>query len=200
MLTFTETARARVRDYMEQAHLGSPLLRVAVSPGSSPLAPRYDFLLVEEWEREDEDLLLDAGEFRVLLDAATQGLLDGATVDFVEREGRGGFDVQRSGDPAVAAAPSSAEDAELAERVARLLEERVNPAVAAHGGRIGLAEVRGGVAYLEMSGGCQGCGMARVTLRQGVERMIREAVPEIVGIEDVTDHRSGANPYYTATT
>ena len=72
----------------------------------------------------------------------------------------------------------------------------VAPMIAAHGGRIALVEVRENVAYLEMSGGCQGCGMARVTLRHGVERMIREAVPEIAGIVDVTDHAAGTRPYY----
>ncbi|HWV56283.1 MAG TPA: NifU family protein, partial [Longimicrobiales bacterium] len=92
--------------------------------------------------------------------------------------------------------PTGEPNEPLARQVAELLEERVNPAVASHGGRINLVTVEGTVAYVEMSGGCQGCGMARVTLRQGVERMIREAIPEITEVRDVTDHMAGTNPYF----
>ncbi|NIP59598.1 MAG: hypothetical protein GWM92_14770 [Gemmatimonadetes bacterium] len=84
----------------------------------------------------------------------------------------------------------------LAERVQQVIETRINPAVAQHGGQISLVEVREEVAYIQMSGGCQGCGMAQVTLKQGVERMLKEQVPEISRIEDVTNHAAGTDPYF----
>ena len=86
----------------------------------------------------------------------------------------------------------------LASRVAAVLEQVVNPSIAAHGGRADLVAMdeSGGVAYLRLSGGCQGCAMSRMTLTQGIEAALREEVPEITRVVDVTDHSGGANPYY----
>ena len=84
----------------------------------------------------------------------------------------------------------------LAERISLLLAENINPAIAMHGGMAELVSVDGTVAFLRLSGGCQGCGMAQVTLRQGIERILRESIPELTEIVDVTDHASGEDPYY----
>jgi Fe-S cluster biogenesis protein NfuA len=89
-------------------------------------------------------------------------------------------------------------EGEIRRRVQELFETEVNPAVATHGGIVNLVDVKENVVYLQMGGGCQGCGMADITLRQGVERLIHEAVPEVGDILDVTDHAGGRNPYYTA--
>jgi Fe/S biogenesis protein NfuA len=86
----------------------------------------------------------------------------------------------------------------LADQIAQILEQQINPAIAAHGGHAELVSVEDGAAYLRLSGGCQGCGMASVTLTQGIEVAIREAVPEITRVIDVTDHASGTNPYFEA--
>ncbi len=110
--------------------------------------------------------------------------------------------VAASGAPAVAArtgaAGAAVDDDALYERVARLFDEQVNPMVARHGGRVELIDVQDAVVMLRMGGGCQGCGMADVTLRQGIEGMLAQHVPEIRGIVDITDHTSGANPYFQA--
>ena len=87
------------------------------------------------------------------------------------------------------------EDAHLREKIQYLLDTAINPAVAGHGGMVSLVDVRDRMVYLQMGGGCQGCGMADVTLKQGIELMIREEVPEVVEILDVTDHAAGQNPY-----
>ena len=101
--------------------------------------------------------------------------------------------------PVAAAGPAaSADDDALYARVADLFESDINPAVARHGGFVELLDVQDGIVMLRMGGGCQGCGMADVTLRQGIERALRHEVPEIAGIVDVTDHSSGSNPYVTA--
>ena len=86
----------------------------------------------------------------------------------------------------------------LADQIAQVLDQQVNPAIAAHGGQARLVSEENGVVYLQLGGGCQGCGMAAMTLRQGIERILKEAIPEIVEIVDVTDHQSGENPYYAA--
>jgi Fe/S biogenesis protein NfuA len=86
----------------------------------------------------------------------------------------------------------------VARRVVQVLAQQVNPSIAAHGGRAVLVAVEEGTAYLRLSGGCQGCAMATVTLSQGIETAIRQAAPEITSVVDVTDHQSGTNPYYEA--
>jgi len=87
-------------------------------------------------------------------------------------------------------------DQALLEAVETLLNQQVNPAVAAHGGHISVEKVEGGAVYLRMSGGCQGCAASAATLREGVERMLRAALPQIDKIVDVTDHAAGDNPFY----
>lgn len=107
--------------------------------------------------------------------------------------------------PAVAPAarPATADssvvnDDALYEQVAKVFDEQVNPMVARHGGRVELIDVQDAVVMLRMGGGCQGCGMADVTLRQGIEGMLGQLVPAVRGIVDITDHTSGANPYFQA--
>jgi len=92
----------------------------------------------------------------------------------------------------------SADDEALYGRVADLFEAEINPAIARHGGFVELIDVQDGVVMLRMGGGCQGCGMADVTLRQGIEAALRQQVPEVAGIVDVTDHAAGTNPYVTS--
>ncbi len=82
------------------------------------------------------------------------------------------------------------------EKIRQLLSEQINPAIASHGGVANLIRVEGTVAQLELGGGCQGCGLAAVTLRQGIERAILDAIPEIDEVIDVTDHALGTNPFY----
>ena len=82
------------------------------------------------------------------------------------------------------------------DRVRQVLDEQVNPMVASHGGVVSLSRIENGEVFLRFGGGCQGCGMADVTLKQGVEVMMKESVPDIVAIHDATDHDSGSNPYY----
>lgn len=190
MLTFTDRAREMILHFAEA--LDDPKIRIAVH--GSPFAPEYEFALVDE-EPGDADRVVPMEGFKVLLDEGSAGRIDGATVEWVESERGTGFEVNN---PNVRRLGENAPTGGLAERVRQVLAERVNPAVASHGGEITLVDVDGDVVYLELGGGCQGCGMARVTLKQGVERMLKEAIPEITGIVDVTDHAAGSNPFYAA--
>lgn len=99
--------------------------------------------------------------------------------------------------PVAGAASATADDA-LYERVANLFDQEVNPMVARHGGRVELIDVQDAVVMVRMAGGCQGCGMADVTLRQGIEAMLQQHVPEVRGVVDITDHTAGSNPYFAA--
>lgn len=190
MITFTDAARDVIVSLMEEVE--NSCLRLAVA-GGSPLAPDFDFSLVDEASREEADEVLDAGGFTVLVDPESAPRVRGMTVDYVVRNGASGFELRapRIGAEDVPQGP-------VAEQVQRVIAERINPGIASHGGEIVLRDVRDGVVFIEMSGGCQGCAMSRMTLRQGVERMIKEAVPEVVAIQDVTDHAAGSNPFYSS--
>ncbi|HEX7213896.1 MAG TPA: NifU family protein [Methylomirabilota bacterium] len=85
---------------------------------------------------------------------------------------------------------------DLKDKVQALIDNMINPAVAGHGGFVDLIDVKDNKVYLQMGGGCQGCGAADVTLKSGIERLIKEELPEVEEVLDTTDHASGANPYY----
>lgn len=159
------------------------------------------------------DLLSDAGpndliqwhdDLPVVVPAESVEKLHGATLD---REGdleTGGLRLHNPNTPPQPASPSipSGPPPDLSgpipQRVLQVLESQINPSIAAHGGRAELVAVEDGTAYLRLGGGCQGCGMAKVTLSQGIEVALREAVPEITSVVDVTDHEAGTNPYFEA--
>jgi Fe-S cluster biogenesis protein NfuA len=85
---------------------------------------------------------------------------------------------------------------EISGRIQELFQKQINPAIAAHGGFVELIDVKGNEVFIRMGGGCQGCGMASMTLRNGIEKAIRQTVPDVGAIMDTTDHAAGRNPYY----
>jgi Fe/S biogenesis protein NfuA len=87
---------------------------------------------------------------------------------------------------------------ELKTRVQELIDTMINPAIANHGGFVELIDVQDNRVYLQMGGGCQGCGAADITLKSGIERLIKEEIPEVAEVLDTTDHASGQNPYITS--
>jgi Fe/S biogenesis protein NfuA len=125
----------------------------------------------------------------------------GATIDWLDDPfGAHGLRVDNPNtpSPAIDAPPPADLSGDVAQRVIQVLDQQVNPTIAAHGGRAELVAVEQGTAYLRLGGGCQGCAMATVTLSQGIETAIIQAVPEITSVVDVTDHQSGTNPYFEA--
>jgi Fe/S biogenesis protein NfuA len=121
-----------------------------------------------------------------------------ALVDWSDDLMRGGLVVTNPNKPSpvVAAPPAEGLQGDVAERVAQVLDEHVNPAIAMHGGMAQLVGVEGDTAYVRLGGGCQGCAVASVTLDQGIESAIVGAVPEVARVVDVTDHAAGENPFY----
>ncbi len=192
MLNFTDAARDMLLAYLKQDDESGLALRVTQRPGS-PLNPQFELTLVSEEDRADTDLAVDGGGFTVLVSKDDEEALDGATVDFVQRVNESGFEVR----PVNRKTSLSESEGELADRVRKVLDSQINPAVASHGGAILLADVKGSEIFIEMAGGCQGCAMSRMTLRQGVERMLAQTVPEVTAVHDVTDHASGENPFFT---
>ena len=191
-LNITDRAQNMVRSFIDQSEGELKALRITAHDGGIG-GPRFELSLVSDSDREGDEVRVDMGDFLVLVSADSTERLDGATVDFVERVNESGFEVR----PATRAPKkSSAPQGELAEKVKEVLSAQVNPAVAAHGGEIVLVDVKDSEIFIEMTGGCQGCALSRMTLKQGVERMVRQAVPEITAVHDVTDHTSGDSPFY----
>lgn len=199
MLTFTDRARDVVRSFLDQSGGELDALRISTQQGS-PVPSRFELTLVGLDERTDDEREVDGGGFPVLFREGDAERLTGATVDYVERVNESGFEV-RTPEESTGDAPGGGTDrpeptGEIADRVREVLNDQVNPAIAAHGGMISLVDVRDTEISVEMSGGCQGCALSRMTLRQGVERMLREAVPQLTAVHDVTDHESGENPFF----
>lgn len=200
MIEITPAARERIQGFVDAQVVQDPALRITLDPNAqSPLARAYAISLVEREDREKTEIAINVDGIRVFLNLDTSNLLSGATVDWVEENGTSGF---RVNDPRAKAAAPPREEPELrlsgpmAERVQRVVDEVINPGIAAHGGFVELVDVSDDTLYLRMGGGCQGCAASAATLRQGIERMVRQEVPEIQNIVDVTDHAAGANPYY----
>ena len=87
-------------------------------------------------------------------------------------------------------------DKDVVTAIESLLKEKINPSIASHGGRVSLVDVKDNIMFVQMEGGCQGCAASAVTLRQGIEATVKNTIPQIEEIIDITDHASGKNPYY----
>jgi Fe/S biogenesis protein NfuA len=149
------------------------------------------------------DVVQPDDQLTVIVPEDSVARLQGARLDFVtDASGEGGLVIVNPNTPPAPtlAGLGSLPEVDLsdpfAKRVVDVLEQQVNPSIASHGGRADLVAVNDLSIYLRLSGGCQGCGMAKATLSQGIEVILREAIPEIADVVDVTDHADGANPYY----
>jgi len=186
MITVTDAARGKILELMRSQGRAKLALRAGIA-GRGPGGFQYRLNFVPEEERAADDRLIEAGELRVLVDAGSVASLEGATIDFVDGPHGSGFKIDN---------PNPLWTDERALAIQRVFDDEINPAVAQHGGWVALLEVKEDVAYIQLGGGCQGCGMVDVTLKQGIEVRIREAVPGIREIIDTTDHAGGRNPYF----
>ncbi len=163
----------------------------------------YDLYFQGVADAGAEDVVTQAEGLAVVVPAASVDKLRGARLEWSD-EGESGLVLvnPNTPEPSSSGVPPEVMEAgiagPLASRVSTVLEEMVNPSIASHGGRADLVAMdeQGGVAYLRLSGGCQGCAMSRMTLTQGIEVALRDEIPEVTRVVDVTDHAGGANPYY----
>jgi len=223
IIAITQTALDRVRSF--RADLSdSHALWVRVS-GSADGEYTHSLTLNTRRGARGDDAVQSVDEIVIVVAGDSIEKLRGATIDWSETPSRSGFIVINPNRPPALAdlptlpmsispgrgsgfptRPPTASgpplhgnlDSDLARRVMAVLDREVNPNIASHGGHAELAGIEGRTAYLRLGGGCQGCGMASVTLSQGIETAITEAIPEIVAVVDVTDHASGTNPYFEA--
>ena len=187
IVTITDVARQKILEIMDnQGIRGRGAIRVQIQ-GRGPGGWNYGMALEEDAEAEPGDAVQDEGDFKVLVGPDTLDNLRGATVDFVGQLMGGGFKIEN---------PNPVWSDPLAQGVQDLIDGQINPGVASHGGHVELLDVKDNKVYVRMGGGCQGCGMASVTLTQGVEALLKQTYPQIEAVVDTTNHAGGSNPYY----
>lgn len=197
MIEITKDAEEQIAKAFQEQPDKFALRLEAKTNGTSEFS--YSMKLIREDETLPDDTHVKSGAVALVIDPQSARFLNGATVDYEDRIVRSGFKFINSNKPEtpqIGAGPRPDLTGPLAERVQRLIDTELNPAVAAHGGRMDLLGVRDSKVYLSFGGGCHGCGMVDLTLKEGVEARIKEVVPEIQEVVDNTDHSSGQDPYY----
>jgi Fe/S biogenesis protein NfuA len=191
MIEITEPAQAYFRHLLASQGGDAVGIRVsAMHPGTPRADARLEFcesgdLIGDEWQVECEG-------FTLYVDGASVRWLDGAQMDYQSLPTGGQLTIKA---PRIKGEVPDA-NSSLLERVQYVIETEINPMLASHKGRVSLEEVTAdGVVVLRFGGGCHGCGMVDVTLRNGIEKTLRERVPEVGAVRDATDHASGAAPY-----
>ena len=187
LLKVTKTAQDKIKDVIDAEDVEVEGLRIGIEGRS---ASDFQYSLGLATDTEENDIVIEMDAFKVLVDAKSAPDLEGAVIDYVEDLNSSGFKIDNPNKPTW--------DNPKAQKIQELIDERINPAVAAHGGQIELLNVEDDAIYIHMGGGCQGCGMANATLKHGIEAMIQEVFPEIQQVIDTTDHAAGTNPYYAS--
>jgi Fe/S biogenesis protein NfuA len=191
-ITFTPAAESYLADLLAKQEAKEVGVRIFVSEPGTPQAETCLAYCRPE-EKQAEDITLPLSQFQVYVDKPSVNFLKQAFIDFVSDEMGGQLTVKAPN----AKLPNVNADSPLSERINYVLYTEINPALAAHGGQVMLVEVvEQTKAVLRFGGGCQGCGMVDVTLKQGVETTLKEKVPELTEIIDATDHSITDNAYY----
>ncbi len=197
-MELTPSAIDKISELMASRGKGPMAVRVLVHLGGHG-GGQSEFKFVGMDEKLSDDTVLDMGPFPMYIDPQAAGSLKGARVDFDEQKYASGFHIEYD-NPLESYLNSRRKDwgdNPIANKVQQLVDQQINPGVAGHGGWVVLLDVKDDKAFIEMGGGCRGCAVSQMTLKQGIERIITEEVPEIVAVLDTTDHSNGENPYYT---
>jgi Fe/S biogenesis protein NfuA len=188
ILSVTPVATAQVKKILEQEELSDQAVRVGIAE-KSPTGFQYQLEFCDRSERSESDITLEVDDIVFFVIGEHAEDLRGTTLDYVDTGFSAGFKFDNPNKPKLLQDP-------VAERVHRVIQERINPGVASHGGHVTLLDVQEGTVYVRLGGGCQGCGQADTTVKDGIQTMICESVPEIHTVLDVTDHAAGTNPYF----
>ncbi len=191
MIEISDSARDYFARLLEQQGVEGMGLRLEVKQAGTPAAD-CQLSFCEPGQSSATDIEQDCGGFTLYIDRNSAPFLEDASFDFEEKP---------TGGQLVIKAPNirgrkPAEDAPLKERVQYVIDSEITPMVASHGGFISLEGItEDGTVQVKFGGGCQGCGMSGITLKNGVEKTLLERFPEIRAVVDVTDHSQGTNPY-----
>lgn len=199
IISITESAVEKIQELIESRGRGKLAVRVVVRGKLPGGGYQSEFKFVAPEDILEEDIIQETDSFDLLFDESCAVSLGGAVVDFDEEKYSAGFNIQYSTTSAFdEVGPKEKDwDEPVSQAVQKVINDEINPGIAAHGGWVELLDVKDEIAYIEMGGGCQGCGLSDVTLTSGIRRLIIERVSEINQVIDSTDHAEGANPYYS---
>ncbi len=191
MIQITESAQSHFRRLIEREALPGLGVRLsALDPGTPRADVRLEF--AEPGDLAGDEWAVDCEGFTLWLDAGSVQYLDGAEIDYTQNTTGGQLQIRA---PKIKG-QAPAESASLVERVRWVVTHEINPQLAQHRGHVEVEEVTAeGVVMLRFGGGCHGCGMADVTLKQGIETTLMEKVPGVTAVRDATDHATGSAPY-----
>ncbi|WP_341705985.1 Fe-S biogenesis protein NfuA [Halopseudomonas sp.] len=190
-ITFTKAAEEYLADLLSKQDTEGVGIRVFITQPGTPYAETC-IAYCKPGEEKPEDRLLALDSFKVFIDAVSEPFLEEALVDFATDRMGGQLTIKAPN----AKVPMVNDDSPLNDRINYLLQTEINPGLASHGGDVKLVDVvEGGIAILQFGGGCQGCGMVDVTLKEGIEKTLVARIPEINGVRDVTDHSVTENAY-----
>ena len=196
VLEITDAALAQVLELRDKEQDGEALgLRIEITGAQGPDFV-YDLAFATADEAVPGDALHELDDFFVIVPQDSVADMRGATLDLPAAEGQGGLVLRNPNKPNPLVGPAVELTGTVEERVRQLLDESINPALAAHGGFAGLERIEGAKAFVTMGGGCQGCAVSAMTLRDGSQLVTVGNVPEIEEVLALTDHGSGDNPYY----
>jgi len=191
MITITEPAQTHFHGLLSSQDEGTGIRVFVVNPGTPHAECGVSYCPKDAVEKDDLKMAFD--HFDAYIDEESIPYLEEAEIDY-QTDDMGGQLTLRAPN---AKARKVADDAPAVDRIRYLLESEINPQLANHGGQVALAEFTDdGIVVLQFGGGCQGCGMADVTLKDGIEKTLIEKIPEVKGVKDVTEHQLGENPYY----
>jgi Fe/S biogenesis protein NfuA len=192
MIEVSQTAQVYFKRLIDQQEIPGLALRIRVIDPGTPRAS-CDLQFCPQGENDATDQGMEFSDFNLYIAQDSADWLTEAEIDFEEDPSGGQLSIKA---PNIKGS-MPAEDADLSERVAWVLETEINPGLASHGGMVALDRItQDKEVLLSFGGGCHGCGMADVTLKQGIEQALKGHFPEITAVLDATDHSTGENPYY----
>jgi Fe/S biogenesis protein NfuA len=199
IVTVTDRARNRALAVRSEEPDGGQLVLFLEVTEPNGYEYGYDLYFDDEGAIREGDVVQEEGDLKVVIPQDSVSKLQGAILDLSQNLLNPGWVVDNPNSPSPAVG-GGIDPKDLTgmveERVAQVLDKVVNPAIAMHGGRANFVAFEDGTVFVQLSGGCQGCGLATVTLSQGIEVSLKEAIPEVDRVVDVTDHAQGDNPYY----
>ena len=191
-INITPAAQDYLADLLEKQNVTGIGIRVFITQPGTPYAETC-IAYCKPGEEKPDDIAIALERFTAWIDGVSESFLEDALVDYSTDRMGGQLTIKAPN----AKVPMVNEDSPLNERINYYLQTEINPGLASHGGQVTLIEVvEEGVAVLQFGGGCQGCGQADVTLREGIEKTLLARIPELKGVRDITDHSNRDNAYY----
>lgn len=190
-ITITEAAQQYLAELLaKQETLGIGVRIFITQPGTQYAETCLAYCKPDDQNPEDE--VIGFADFTAWIDRPSIPFLEEAVVDYATDRMGGQLTIKAPN----AKLPMVTEDSPLEDKVNYYLQTEINPSLASHGGTVSLVDIDNGIVILRFGGGCQGCGQVNLTLQEGIERTLRERLPEVTGVRDVTDHSYRENAYF----